>query len=149
MDSYFTRYYLIQSGGNSSIQNLYRSPDISQHGGGVGSFFRGLVRHASPLVSAGATTLKQQAVKTGKAILSEVGSKPIKTILKRQAKTAARKLTQKGINKLFRGLHNVVINNHSSRKRPNPFETKKSRSISKFKRRRYSKGRKAVKKSPS
>ncbi|XP_037911977.1 uncharacterized protein F54H12.2-like [Hermetia illucens] len=84
MDSYFTRYYLIQSGGNSSIQNLYRPPDISQHGGGVKSFFRGLVRHASPVVSAGATTLKQQAVKTGKAILSEIGKevayKPIASL---------------------------------------------------------------------
>lgn len=119
MNSYYTRYYLLQSGGNLvDIGELYRSPIIYQRGKGIGSFFTGLLRYLQPLFSSGAKVLKEQAIKTGKAILKEAGNKPINDILKEQGKSAVEELAQKGINKMFGGAGG---SNRMLIKRSNPF----------------------------
>lgn len=104
MHTHYTQYYLTQSGrGISDIGNIYKSPGFYQTGrGGIGSFFSGLFRNLKPLVSSGFSALKEQSIKTGKDILSEIGQKPFKQILKEQGKVAATELTQRGIAKLKR-----------------------------------------------
>lgn len=136
MNSYYTRYYLIQSGGNlNDIGELYRSPLIYQRGRGIGSFFSGLLRYLQPIVSSGAKVLKQQAIKTGKAILEDAASKPMKDILREQGKAAAQELAQKGINKLFDHMDGAGRSNRMTIKRPNPFTTARFTLVPKRKKR--------------
>ncbi len=104
MQSYYTQYYLKQSGrGLSDIGGIYKTPSFYQAGrGGIGSFFAGLYKYLKPLVSSGISALADQSIKTGTNILSEIGQKPFKQILKEQGKNAASELKQRGINKLKR-----------------------------------------------
>lgn len=143
MNSHYTRYYLNQSGGNlADIGELYRSPLIYQRERGIGSFFTGLLRYLRPLIASGANAIKQQAVTTGKAILEDIGSKPIQNILKEQGKVAVQELAQKGINKLFDSMGGAGINKRNVKKRPNPFTSLQPRSL--FKHRRRSKSKKSA-----
>lgn len=102
MHTYYTQYYLRQSGqGLGDIGHVYKTHGFYQRGrGGVGSFFSGLYRFLKPLVSSGFSVLKDQSIKTGKDILSEIGQKPFKQILKEHGKNAANELTQRGLEKL-------------------------------------------------
>lgn len=103
MYSYYTQYYLRQQGhGLADIGPLYKGPSIYQRGSGIGNFFSGLFRNLKPLISSGLEALRDQSVKTGTAILSDVGRKPFKEILKEQGKIAVQDLTQRGVNKLKR-----------------------------------------------
>lgn len=104
MNSYYTQYYLRQEGrGLSDIGALYHSPLINQRGrGGVGSFFSGFLKYLKPLVSSGLNALKSQALKSGSAILDDVGNKPLKEILKEQGKAAIQNLAVRGVDKLKR-----------------------------------------------
>lgn len=104
MDAHYTRYYLAQSGsGLSDIGRLYRGPVIIQRGrGGVGDFFGAVFRHLRPLIASGLTAVKDQSLKSGAAILQDLGRKPINQILKEQVNTAVQELAQKGIDKLKR-----------------------------------------------
>lgn len=103
MYSYYTQYYLRQDGrGLADIGPLYKGPLIYQKGSGIGSFFSGLYKHLKPFLSSGLEALRDQSIKTGSAILSEVGAKPFKEILKEQGKIAAKDLTERGVNKLKR-----------------------------------------------
>lgn len=145
MNSHYTRYYLVQSGGNlADIGEVYRSPLIYQRGKGIGSLFSGLLRYLQPVFTSGAKALKQQALKTGKAILQEVGSKPITNILKEQGKAAAQELAQKCIDKLFDSMGGADANSRMLIKRRNPFATLHLPSA--FKRKRRSKSKKSPKK---
>lgn len=103
MDTYYTRYYSRQYGGSlSDIGPIYKSPVFYQKGSGVGSFFTGLFKYLKPAISSGFDALKHQSVRTGKAIINDVGSKPLKEILKEHGKIAVQELAEKGINKLKR-----------------------------------------------
>lgn len=116
MNSHYIRYYLKQSGGSlSDIGEIYKSPLIYQRGSGIGSFFSALFRRLKPVV----TTLAQQAVKTGQAIIQDknINNKSIKDILKEHGRVAVQDLAQKGINKVFDNMGGAGI------KRPNPFTT--------------------------
>lgn len=103
MDTYYTQYYLNQKGGGlADIGTLYRSPLFHQRGrGGIGNFFSGIFRHLRPFVSSGISALKDEAIKSGAAVLTDLGNnKPIDEILKTQGKRAAKSLAYRGINKL-------------------------------------------------
>lgn len=102
MNTHYTQYYLRQSGsGLSDIGAIYRSPVFEQRGrGGIGSFFSGLIKHLRPLVSSGLTALKDQTIKTSANILSDIGRKPLKEILKEQGKSAIENLTNRGLAKI-------------------------------------------------
>lgn len=103
MDTYYTRYYSRQYGGSlSDIGPIYKSPVFYQKGSGVGSFFTGLFKYLKPAISSGFDALRHQSMRTGKAIINDVGSKHIKDILKEHGKIAVQELAEKGINKLKR-----------------------------------------------
>lgn len=79
MPAQYTRYYLQQSGGgsggsdNGGIGLVYRSPQVYQRGrGGIGNFFSGLFQRFQPLMRSGLTAVKNQSLKTGSAILSDL-----------------------------------------------------------------------------
>lgn len=102
MNSYYTQYYLRQGGsGLADIGPIYKLPSFPQRGrGSIGNFFAGLFRHLSPLASSGLSAIKDQALKSGSAVLAEFGKKPLANILKEQGKIALSDLTQRGVNKL-------------------------------------------------
>jgi len=88
--------------GMSDIGPLYYSyPLHYQYGrGGVGSFFSGVFKYLKPLITSGLQALRKQSIKTGVDVLSNLGDKPIKTVLVEQGKKAVEELAQKGIKKL-------------------------------------------------
>lgn len=100
MEGRYLKYYLNQGGrGLSDIGVLHRGPLYYQRGhGGVGSFFSTLFRTLHPLLN----VLKDQSIKTGSAILRDIGQKPIKDVLKEQGAIALQDLTERGVNKLKR-----------------------------------------------
>lgn len=100
--THYTKYYLNQSGrGVSDIGSLYRGPFIAQRGyGGIGSFFSAVMRHLQPLVKSGLSALGQQSLKTGGAILKDVGKKPLEDILREQSVSAVEDLAAKGVRKI-------------------------------------------------
>lgn len=104
MDKLYTQYYLIQSGGGlSDIGPLYYAPHFRQRGSGIlGNIFSGLVKFFKPLISSGVRTLKDQSIKTGTAILQDIGNKPMHEILREHGKSAVKDLANKGIDKLFK-----------------------------------------------
>lgn len=104
MEAIYTNYYLNQAGGGiNDIGSLYANTRIVQHGrGSIGAFFSGIYKSLKPIISSGLNALKKQTIKSGTAVLENIGTKPFKDILQEQGKIAAQELTQKGINKLKR-----------------------------------------------
>lgn len=104
MNSHYINYYLRQHGGGiGDIGPLYHSPYILQRGsGGIGSFFSGLWRNLSPMLSSGVSALSNEAVKSGVAVLDQVGKKPLKEVLKEQGKIAMKNLASRAADKLKR-----------------------------------------------
>jgi hypothetical protein len=101
MHELYTTYYLNQVGGGiNDIGDVFTSPYIIQSGRGIGNFLAGLYKHLKPLISSGLHALKKQGIKTGTAVLQDIGKKPMRDILKEQSKIAANELTLKGIAKL-------------------------------------------------
>lgn len=100
MNTIYTSYYLKQSGGGE-IGNVYRSDYYGvQRGRGLGSILGGLIRILKPLFSRGLNAVKNQAIKTGTDILSDIGSKPIKDIIINRGQEAKKALTEKAIQKI-------------------------------------------------
>lgn len=139
MNTYYTQYYLRQTGsGLSDIGTIYRSPGFQQKGrGGIGSFFSGLIKHLRPFVSSGLSALKDQSLKSGSNIIADIGKKPLSTILKEQGKAALENLTNRGLAKLKK------MQKGSGRKR-NIKRGRVSKNTHSFKKR--SRGRKGSKK---
>lgn len=102
MASAYVKYYAQQGSGLSDIGPLYRQPLFHQKGSGVGGFFTTVLKYLSPLAASGLTALKEQAIRSGKEILSEIGSKPFKDILQDRGRQAVSDLTVKGLDKLKR-----------------------------------------------
>lgn len=75
MNSFYTQYYLSQLGkGLNDIGPIYKSPIIYQRGrGGVGSLFSGIIKYLRPLFWPGLNAIKNQAMKSGTALLADVG----------------------------------------------------------------------------
>lgn len=95
-----------QSGGSLSDIVLYEGPTHHHHhhsqqlGAGLGNYFDRAFRLLRPLFSSGINALKHQGIKSSKAVLSQLGKKDLKTILKDEGKRALSDLQQKAINKL-------------------------------------------------
>lgn len=102
MNSYYKQYYLRQEGrGLSDIGSLYNVTPFQQEGrGGIGRIFSGIFRQLRQLVSSGLSAIKEQAIKSGTAILADIDKKPLKPLSKEQGKIALDNLTQRGVNKL-------------------------------------------------
>jgi hypothetical protein len=101
MHEIYTAYYLNQvEGGISDIGDVFMNPYVIQSGRGIGNFLAGLYKHLKPLISSGLHALKKQGIKTGAAVLQDIGKKPMRDILKEQGEIAVNDLTLKGINKL-------------------------------------------------
>lgn len=101
MDKQYTNYYHNQSGRNvHNLGDIYRSPRIVQHGRGIGSLFTSLFSHLKPLLRSGANFLKNKTAEIGKEILEEVGTKPIKEILKEKGKKVFNNIRENTIEKL-------------------------------------------------
>lgn len=132
MDQVYTTYYSGQLGGGlSHIGPLYATPRVLQHGRGVGSFFASLFRTIKPLLFSGVNAIKNQALDTSKAILSDFGRKPLRNILEEQGKHALNNLSEKVIKKIsskFQQGSGKRRINHRNKKR-----TRQSRKRSKVK----------------
>lgn len=144
MYSHYTNYYLRQQGGGiGDIGPLYRSPLILQKGsGGVGSFFSGVWKYLSPLVSSGVSALSSQAAKSGAAVLDQVGKKPLKEVFKEQGKIAMKELATRAADKLKRKMQAGEGRRKKYIKRPR--QTHKAHSSSK--RKQVGKGKKSKRK---
>jgi hypothetical protein len=78
----YEHYYSTQKGeGLADIGAIYRGPPFVQHGHGVGSIFSGLIRYMKPLFFSGMSALKDQSLKTGQAIIRDLGNRPFENIL--------------------------------------------------------------------
>lgn len=158
MNSYYTQYYLNQGGsGLSDIGGFYRLPVFHQRGrGGIGNFFTGVLKYLNPFLSSGYSAIKDQALKSGSAILSEVGKKPFRNILKEQGQIAVNNLAERGFNKIKKMQRGsgrrikrgrVSKRNHSTVKRRRKRKRKTKTSKTTVKRHRRPKKRRGVKKS--
>lgn len=133
MNSHYTNYFLRQQqqhgGGIGDIGQLYSSPYILQRGsGGVGSFFSGVWKYLSPLVSSGVSALSNEALKSGSAILGQVGQKPLKEVLKEQGKIAMKNLATRAADKLKRKMQGGEGRRKKNIKRPKQSNASHSRS---------------------
>lgn len=103
MASRYATYYSQQGKGISDIGRLYRLPVHHQRGSGIGGLFAAALKFLSPFAASGLSALKQQAIKTGKDILGDIGgTEPISDVFSRRGKEAVRDLSLKGIDKLKR-----------------------------------------------
>lgn len=101
MNELYTRYYHNQSGKNvQNLGNIYHAPRVVQHGRGIGSLFTALFSHLKPILRTGANFLKNKSIEIGKEILEEVGTKPIKQILKEKGKKIVNNVRENTLEKL-------------------------------------------------
>lgn len=97
-----------QKGGSLDDIVLYDGPSNhhhshhTQHGAGLGHFFSKAFEVLHPLLSSGVNALKHQGIKSTRAVLSQLGKKDIKTILKEEGERAVKDLGDKALNKLAR-----------------------------------------------
>lgn len=94
------KYYLKRGAGIRDIGKLHYQPLYYQRGAGIGGFFSKLYSYLTPLASSGLSVLKEQAIRSGKEILNDLGTQPIQTILKNRGRQAVSDLTIKGLEKL-------------------------------------------------
>lgn len=101
MSHYMQLYSGNQHGNGISDIQIYRSPiHRQQHGGGLGNYFAHAFRYLKLLLSSGLNVLRDQGVKSTGAVLSQLSSKDIKSILKEESVNALKNLSDKAINKL-------------------------------------------------
>lgn len=101
MEKLYHEYYLNQCGGGlSHIGTLYATPRIVQQGRGIGNFFSGLFKYLKPLFLTGLSAVKNQAFETGKAVINDLGRKPLQNIIQEQSKIALQNLSNKVIDKM-------------------------------------------------
>lgn len=104
MENVYIQYYSVQTGsGLKDIGPLYHNLRFVQQGAGFGSFFGTLYRFLKPMIHSGLNVLQNQALKTGSAVLSELGSRPLNEILIEHGKKAGEDLKTKFKNKFQRG----------------------------------------------
>lgn len=104
MENEYLQYYAVQVGGGlREVGPLYQNQRFVQKGCGFGSFFGALYRFFKPILHSGLNTLKNQAVKTGSAVLSEIGKRPFKDIILDHGRKAKDELHLKFKNKFQEG----------------------------------------------
>lgn len=114
----YVQYYSAQCGGGfSDIGTIYHGQRHIQRGCGIGNFFSGLYRYLKPIILSGVDALKDQSLTTGRAIIKDLGNKPIQDILKEQGSAAIDNLAEKAISKIKRKIQGGSGGNPLSRKR--------------------------------
>ena len=96
-DRYYS-YYSKQVGGE--IGSLYRASYRVQKGRGIGSFLAGLWRFAKPLLFSGLKTVGKEAASAGAAAIGDLGTKPVKEILRSRINEAGQNLKRKAEEKI-------------------------------------------------
>lgn len=91
-----------QIGGSLADIQIYRGPRTLQGGGGLGKYFSTAFRYLKPLINSGVNALTDQGVRSASSVLSQLGKKDLKTILKEERQRAFDNLSTKAINKLNR-----------------------------------------------
>lgn len=104
MSQYIQFYAGNQEGRGLEDIAVYHAPihHYYQKGAGLGNYFASAFRILKPLLYSGLNVLKDQGIKSSGAILSQLGSKDLKTILKEEGQNALNNLTNKAVNKLKR-----------------------------------------------
>jgi len=101
MEKLYQEYYLNQcDGGLSHIGTLYATPRIVQQFRGIGNFFSGLFKYIKPLFLRLLHAVKNQAFESGKAVINDLGRKPLQNIIQEQSKIALQSLSNKVIDKM-------------------------------------------------
>lgn len=99
-EHYFRR--IAQSGGSiSDIGGVHKSPKLYyQRGRGFGQALGGIWRILSPYIISSSKAIGREALRSGAEILRNVGSQPLKDLVRSQAKLAGKNLTLKAGEKL-------------------------------------------------
>lgn len=98
----YIKYYQSQAGGNiNEIGPLLQLYPSIQRGRGLGNLFAGLFRYLKPSLVTGLNFIKDEALKTGANILSDIvsGANP-KEVFQDQAKEGLKNLRTSAINQL-------------------------------------------------
>ena len=96
-DRYYA-YYLRQAGGE--IGPIYRASYGVQKGRGIGSFLAGLWRLAKPLVYSGLKSVGREALSSASKIVTDIGTKPVKEIVRTRLTEAGENLRTKAEQKV-------------------------------------------------
>jgi hypothetical protein len=91
-------YYAKQVGGE--IGPIYRASYRIQKGREIGSFLAGLWRSAKPLLFSGIKTVGKEGASAGAAALADLGTKPVKEILRSGIDEAGQNLKRKAEKRL-------------------------------------------------
>lgn len=89
-----------QTGRGKEDIKVYRGPLYRQSGAGFGDFLRNAVTYVKPLLSSGINALKDQSLNSAGSVISQLGRKDLKTILKEESEKVVRDSCEKAINKL-------------------------------------------------
>lgn len=106
-----------QSGGSFADIVVYEGP--SQHhqhhqvGAGLGNYFSRAFRLLRPFISSGVNALKNQGIVSSRAVLSQLGKKNLKEILKEEGQKALKDLGDKALSKLSHASGKVANNSTS------------------------------------
>lgn len=112
----YDRYFAVQVGrGVSSIGSVYRTNRYQpQTATGLSDVFSNLFRFIQPYLVSGARAVGGEALRSGQDILSNLGQKPIKELLKEQADKSFKNLAEKAENKV----KNMMSGKGIKRRRP-------------------------------
>lgn len=102
MQREYIKYYSNQAGGNiNEIGPLLQSHQTLQRGRGLGSLFASLFRFLKPAVASGLNLLKDEAIRTGTNIFSDIASGAnLKEAFQDQAKAGIKNLRTSAVNQL-------------------------------------------------
>lgn len=133
MENAYIQYYSMQTGaGIKDIGPLYHNYRFVQQGSGFGNIFGTIYRFFRPMLNSGIKTLRNQAIKTGVSVLSELGSRPINEIITEHGKKAVDELHSKYKKKFQEGsglIFSGVASKKPMKKIKNDLEKRQAKSI--------------------
>lgn len=88
--------------GLSDIKLYYGPHHHRQSGAGVGNFFASAFRYLRPLVLSGLKEIGSEGIRTAESLVSQLGKKNVKEILKEEGEQALKNLGNKAIKTLKR-----------------------------------------------
>ena len=98
VEDHYYAYYVKQAGGE--IGPIYTASYRIQRGRGIGSFLAGLWRFARPLIFSGLKAVGKEATSAGASALADLGTKPVREILRNRLSEAKDNLKRKATEKL-------------------------------------------------
>lgn len=101
--SRYERYFNgLQTGGKADFGDLHRTSFFIQRGRGLSDAFGAIIKWITPLLLSSSKAIGREALRSGSEVLSNIGSKPIKELLKEQAGKSLKNLTDKAAENLKR-----------------------------------------------